>query len=860
MKPAIFALSIALSTICAVAGSACERPVSVCENERPRSLALIRDGKPVSVYVDAAADSAVRHVAADFADDLRRVSGASSKPRNDLKSIEGEVVIVGVLGQSPVIDRLVKAHKIDVGAVKGNWEAFTQTVIDNPLPGIKRALVIIGADRRGAVYGMYDISEKMGVSPWHWWADAPVTPKANLFVTSGAQSDRPKVRYRGIFINDEDPALKGWATKTFGGVNARMYENVFELTLRLKGNYIWPAMWGKAFAVDDPQSPKIADERGVVMGTSHHEPMMRAHKEWHLNKEGGVTGGKWDYATNASNLRAFWRGGIERMMSKPGKGGYESLVTVGMRGDGDEPMSEGTATELLEKIVHDQRQIIADVTKKPAEKTPQVWALYKEVQQYYDHGMKVPDDVTLLFADDNWGQIRRLPVAGQDRLDRKGGYGVYYHFDYVGAPRNYKWLNTNQIGKVWQQMDLAYNRGARNLWIVNVGDIKPMEYPLSFFMKMAWNPEQMTPEAMAGYPREWATEIFGSEHATEIGAILSEYSRLASRRKPELLDQNTYAIGEDTGPELEGGEFGAIVDEWQTLIAHIRTVKAKLPVEALSAYFQIVEYPTEAIGNLYGMYYAAAWNKRLASRNDARANFFADWVETAFQRDRDLTDQYHALNGGKWDGMINQVHMSYVIWNDPTQQTMPSITRVAGETPSDKLSVAPLFKSARTVRAADERVIEAVDYTRAMKGNGVEWRAINDLGHAKGAMISYPQGVASSTTEDNVRLDYDLDTAQGGAIRVRLVLSPTLDTSSKGGVRVGVSLDDGAPQILSSILQPTGGGANTPQEQAWYKAVIGNAEWLDATFEGVASGKHTLKIWRIDDNVVLQKLVIAPSR
>lgn len=858
MKPVVVAFIIAVFAAGPWVASACERPVSICEKETPASLALIRDGQPIRVYVDASADSAVRHVAADFADDLQRVSGTSAKLITDLRAMDGEVVIVGVLGQSPVIDRLVRARKIDVSAVRGNWEAFNQVVLERPLPGIKRALVIIGSDRRGAIYGTYDISEKMGVSPWYWWADVPVAPKSNLFVVAGERSDRPRVRYRGIFINDEDPALKGWATKKFGGVNSRMYEHVFELTLRLKGNYIWPAMWGKAFAVDDPQSPKIADAMGVVMGTSHHEPMMRAHKEWHLNKESGVTGGKWDYVTNASNLRAFWRGGIERMMSKPGKGGYESLVTVGMRGDGDEPMSESTATALLEKIVQDQRQIIAEVTRQPAEKTPQVWALYKEVQQYYDHGMRVPDDVTLLFADDNWGQIRRLPVVGKDRLDRKGGYGVYYHFDYVGAPRNYKWLNTNQIGKVWQQMDLAYNRGARNLWIVNVGDIKPMEYPLSFFMKMAWNPERMMPEAMAGYPREWAAELFGAENATEIGAILSEYSRLASRRKPELLDQNTYTIGEGTGPELDGGEFGAIVDEWQALITRVRAVKTKLPEQAQSAYFQIVEYPAEAIGNLYGMYYAAAWNKRLASRNDARANYFADLVETAYQRDQDLTDQYHALNGGKWDGMINQVHMSYVIWNDPTQQTIPSITRVAGETPSDKLSVAPVFKSAPTVRAANERVIEAVDYTRATKGNGVEWRATADLGQAKGAMISYPQGVASSTTEDNVRLDYDFETAQGGSVRVRLVLSPTLDTSSKGGLRLGLSLDDGAPQTLTSTLQPTGGGANTPQEQAWYKAVIGNVEWLDARFDGVAPGKHTLKVWRLDDNVVLQKLVIAP--
>src|SRR5690606_39010394 len=267
-----------------------------------------------------------------------------------------------------------------------------------------------------------------------------------------------------------------WVREKFGGFNHQFYEKVFELILRLKGNFLWPAMWGKSLWDDDSLSAPLADEMGVVLATTHHEPMMRAHVEWQRYGKG-----PWDYDKNPEVLRQFWREGLERTK------GQETVVTLAMRGDGDEAMSADTNIELLERIVKDQREIIAEVTGRPAEETPQVWALYKEVQDYYDKGMRVPEDVTLLFADDNWGNIRRLP----DPADKRpGGYGVYYHFDYVGGPRNYKWLNTTQIESAWQQMRLAWAHGVDRVWIVNVGDIKPMELPISAFLDQAWDPDR----------------------------------------------------------------------------------------------------------------------------------------------------------------------------------------------------------------------------------------------------------------------------------------------------------------------------------------------------------------------------------
>jgi len=829
------------------AAPACDRPVSVCPSAAPGSFALIAAAHPAALYIDSNANTAVKHVADSFASDLARVSGNAPVRLNNLKQAKGPLVVIGVLGQSPVIDGLVRSKKIDVRDLSGQWEAFRQIVVKHPFAHVDEALIIVGADRRGAVFGTYDISEKMGVSPLYWFADVPVVKSDNLFITAGSHRDQPKVKYRGIFINDEAPAFSTWTTEKFGGANAKAYEYIFELILRMKGNFLWPAMWApRAFNADDPQNYVLADAMGVVMGTSHHEPMTRAQDEWHRHTDQGVTGGKWDYTANAENLRKFWRGGIERMMSKGDGKGYESVVTVGMRGDGDEPMSAGTATKLLETIVADQRKIIADVTRKPADQTPQSWALYKEVQDYYDAGMTVPDDVTLLFSDDNWGQIRRLPTKD---INRKGGFGVYYHFDYVGGPRNYKWINTNQIEKTWQQMDLAYNRGAKNLWIVNVGDIKPMEYPINFFLDMAWNPEAMNVAALSAYPQGFARANFAPSEADAIGRIITRYAQLAARRKPELVDATSFALG-DAGATLNGGEFGQIVKEWQGLEHDVEAVKAKLPKEQYDAYFELVEHPVLALSNLYQLYYAVAWNNRLAALKDPRANGFADTAEAAFRRDHALSDQYHHLAGGKWDGMMLQTHIGYTTWRDPKTDIMPNVVRVPGT------AAAPVF-AAPTVQAEGVIAIEAPAFSRSVGGKGLNWAVIPHLGRTDGAVTALPQGQAPTTQADAVRLEYDVALPKAGDVNLQLYLVPTLDTVGSSGLKLGVSLDDGPMQTLSFNLIPSADPAQTIEKKAWEAAVSNNAHLVTTAFTGVAVGRHTIKIWRLDDDVVLQKLVLA---
>ncbi|GLB51870.1 hypothetical protein NBRC110019_09090 [Neptunitalea chrysea] len=556
-------------------------------------------------------------------------------------------IIVGSL-HSPFIDSLVVADHIDTSGIKSKWEAYLIT----QSPSNPHNIYILGSDKRGTIYGIYELSKKIGVSPWYWWADVPIPHSEELYLKAINFSDPgPKVQYRGIFINDEAPSLTNWAYEKFGGFNHQFYEKVFELILRLKGNFLWPAMWGKAFYDDDILNPEIANRYGVVISTSHHEPLMRAHDEW---RRYGI--GEWNYTTNSEQLNAFWKKGIQRMQD------YESIVTVGMRGDGDEPMTKGTAIELLENIVKNQRLIIEEVTEKPAEETPQVWALYKEVQEYYDQGMRVPDDVTLLLSDDNWGNLRMLP--NPKAPPRKGGYGIYYHLDYVGAPRSYKWINVTQISRIYEQMSLAYAYQARKIWIVNVGDIKPMEYPINFFLDYAWNPEKIGLKELEKYPENWAAIQFGTAHAKTIGALLQKYTTYNSRRTPELLSEKTYSLSYNN-------EANLITSEYDVMNAKADSIANLLPSTYQSAYYQLVQYPVNAVANLTKMYVASAKNKMYAVEKRNTTNKYGKQVQQLFQKDATLSKKYHLLNHGKWDHFMDQTHIGYSSWSDPKENIVP---------------------------------------------------------------------------------------------------------------------------------------------------------------------------------------------
>jgi len=626
------------------------------------SAATTSGSRATAIYVDAADHWLVQRAAALLQQDIMSVTGQRPELLHKLPASAQNLIIIGSLDKSSLIGRIradipAKSTRTrNIGdSLQGKWEAFSIQSTDHPIKGIDHALVIAGSDRRGTAYGVFELSRQMGVSPWYWWADVPVKKKTAIYVKKGSWlQGPPAVKYRGFFINDEAPAFSGWTKEKFGGVNHQVYEKVFELLLRMKANYLWPAMWGNAFNDDDTLNNVLADKYGIVMGTSHHEPMLRAQQEW---KRYGS--GLWNYETNAATLDSFWKKGIEHM------GSHESIVTVGMRGDGDKPMEEGSNIALLEKIVSNQRRIISEVTGKPPSATPQSWALYKEVQDYYDKGMRVPDDVTLLLCDDNWGNVRKLPKAGEPA--RVGGYGMYYHFDYVGGPRNYKWLNTNPIARVWEQMHLAWQYGVDRIWIVNIGDIKPLEFPTGFFLDYAWDPGKWPAERLPEYTRDWAARQFGPRHADAIAKILTNYTKYNGRRKPELLSPETYSL-------LNYREAETVVTDYNKLAEQADSIYKLLPADYRDAYYQLVLYPVKACANLNELYVAVSKNRLYAAQGRAATNEWADRVKTFYAQDSALSHYYNKeMAAGKWDHMMDQTHIGYTYWQQPPENKMPDI-------------------------------------------------------------------------------------------------------------------------------------------------------------------------------------------
>jgi len=624
----------------------------------PGDFSLVTRNAAATLFVDSADFPGVVRAANDLQADIERVTNRVVAVAHDEKRLGSNVIIVGTAGKSKIIDQLIRDHKIDVTAVASKWESFLIQVVPKPLPGVASALIIAGSDKRGTIYGIYDLSSQIGVSPWYWWADVPIQHHDELFVKPGTYvQGPPAVKYRGIFLNDEAPSLTGWVIEKYGNYNHEFYTKVFELLLRLKANYLWPAMWNNAFNEDDPLNPQLADEYGIVMGTSHHEPMLRAQQEWKRHGKG-----LWDYSKNAEILKEFWYLGVERNKK------YESIITLGMRGDGDLPMTESANIALLEKIVADQRKMIADRVNADISKVPQDWALYKEVQEYYEKGMRVPDDVTLLWCDDNWGNVRRLPT--QEERKRSGGAGIYYHFDYVGDPRSYKWLNTIPIAKVWEQMNLAYHYGADRIWIVNVGDLKPMELPIDFFLNMAWKPENWHKEKISEFTRLWAERQFGPQFAPDIADVLSKYTKYNGRRKPELLDSSTFSL-------VDYREADTVFADFQAAVAKAEEIYGKLPENQRDAFFELVLYPTKASAIVTELYITAGRNQLYASQGRASANELAAAARALFQADADLSAYYnHMLAHGKWDHMMDQTHIGYTFWNQPPVNAMPKVTEI----------------------------------------------------------------------------------------------------------------------------------------------------------------------------------------
>ena len=819
--------------------SAIDHPGAVKPGIHSEDFVLIENGKPIPIIVSFSDNQAVMHAVEDLQNDFMMVSGV--KPQLCGSVTSDRAIIVGSL-ESEIIQNLAAKGLLDVTPLQGRNEKYLITFVQNPMDGVSEALVIAGSDRRGTVYGIYELSEQIGVSPWYDWADVPVARHKDMAIARGTYTaGEPAVRYRGIFLNDEAPCLTGWVKHTYGTDygDHRFYERVFELLLRLRANFLWPAMWSWAFYEDDPLNSRTADEMGIIIGTSHHEPMARNHQEWARRRsEYGV----WDYASNQKVIDQFFREGIERAADT------EDLITIGMRGDGDTAMGgkEGQDDKfvpdydymirMMQKIFDNQRKIIKKATGRPASERPQVWALYKEVQTLYEKGLRVPDDVTILLSDDNWGDVRRLPNEAE--RERAGGWGMYYHVDYVGAPRNSKWLNITPVQNIWEQMQLTYSYGVDRLWVLNVGDLKPMEYPITLFLDMAWNPERFNISNLKDHTLDFCRQQFGDEYAAEAARILNLYSKYNGRITPEMLDRHTY--------NLHTGEWKQVSDEYLKLEAEALRQYLTLPANVKDAYFQLILFPVQAMANLYEMYYAQAMNHYLYACGDPAANQWADKVESCFARDKFLTDQYNnVMAGGKWKNMMIQKHIGYTIWNDTfPEDTLPEIYRIDSEAFADGFVFSP---SNGYVSIEAPHIFSKSD---SAEGG---WTLIPDMGRTLGgvALMPYTVPVDGAALTYKMALPSDVNN-----VTVYVATKSTLAFHDEDGhsYRVGFKGGETVERCFNDDLN------EKPENvySIYYPTVARRVaiEKIDLKLPENQSGEYELVIEPLDPGIVFEKFVI----
>lgn len=936
----------------------------ILKEESKEVFSIVKDRKAADIYVDPSDWKGVIRAAKDLGDDIKKVTEVSASVIENAAG-NNMSILIGTIGKSAIIDKLIAEKKIDVSSIKDKWESFIIQTVDNNL-------VIVGSDKRGTIYGIYDISEKIGVSPWYWWADVPIKKSPNLFIKKGRYiQESPKVKYRGIFINDEWPSFGGWTHAKFGGFKSQMYVHMFELLLRLKANYLWPAMWSSSFNEDDPMNPVLADEYGIVMGTSHHEPMMRAHQEYSRRRD---QIGAWDYINNRKNIDKFFSEGIERNKK------FDNLITIGMRGDGDSPMGKGDDDENIE-VLHDviegQRQIIRDVYKKDPKEIPQLWAIFTEVQRYYDAGLTVPDDVTLLFCDNNWGQIRRTGPLKEKK--RKGGMGLYYHIDMNGGPWNDRWVNTTTIPKLQEQLNLAYQTGLDRIWIINVGDLKPKEFPIDFIMRFAWDPLAIPASQTWTYTVEWAKQIFGSEHAEDIADIVSKYSKYNLMRKAEIQHPTIFS-------HVNYNESERMLQMWHDVVNKAEVLESKIPIEARDAYYQLVLYPAKASAGVAEMYIAAGKNNIYAKQGRISANDYFNRAWVLFELDKKLSDYYNdSMSKAKWNIMMSDNHIGYQNWPMPKKNELPEMFEVKPlENPAMGVAIEgselhwpetnskaelPVFdvlnkssyyidvynkgkgefifnvtankpwikctvekgqvsKESRFYVSIDwsilsdgqhegiiqiqegdviipvsviakkyvlpetsqpyfggigEFSIPASKYNVNVPGKHAKWNFVPGLGRNDGCMNIDPVTAPSATIKLAARLEYNIFLPEDGNIIACLGILPTQDVNPERGLRIAVSIDDDKPIVLdarkglsdtfkeytvanivkSKIIKPLPSvnkdlalvGYGQPRR----RDIFDFMRWLDVDLSNKKAGLHTLKIYMIDPEIVLDQIVINPD-
>lgn len=801
-----------------------------------------------TVLYDADDWEVAKKAACLLAADIERVTGNSIVAQTTALQ-NGEAVIVGTIGHSRWIDRLVEEGKLDISTIQGGWERFIVRTIEHPFDGVKRAIVVAGSDRRGTAYGVFSISEAIGVSPWYWWADVPVVHRDVVFVEANYVSDTPSIKYRGIFINDEDWGMKPWASNNFekelNDIGPKTYAKVCELILRLKGNMLAPAMHTCTGAFySHPDSKKVADEYGILITTSHCEPLLFNNAStWEWNKE---RDGEWNYKTNRKTILKKLDNRVKEAAS------YENVYTLAMRGLHDEgmrgDMSEEGKVEMLSQAIADQRKMLKKYIDKPLEEVPQIFVPYKEALELYEAGASVPDEVTLVWVDDNYGYMKRLSNPGEQK--RAGRAGVYYHTSYLGAPHDYLWLNTTPPVLMYEELKKAYDTGADRYWLLNVGDIKPMELAVTTFFDMAWDFDRFDYQNVNRHQADYLAGVFGQTFRSEFQTLLDDYYRLAWSRKPEFMGWER----EWDAPHLEklsDTEYSfANYNDARGRLADYRLLsdKAKglldvMPKAYRPAFYEMVAYPAMASYQMNRKFLMAQLNHELLKQNDvAGANWAARESKLAFDSIQALNDCYNSLLDGKWNYMMELAPGLCAKY-----QNMPDVTFTEGVA-AQEVDINPLPNedvlqgcAVLDLAAYTNKTVSATHTLQLIEGLGYDWRCIQ-LGEAT-------QPVVDPRAKDAPRFEYELGKIDADSVAVTVYTLPFFPIYEGRSTRFGVSVDQSEVAI----------GENLPKEYSpeWKTQVLQNGAVFKAVFPiDPMKEKHTLALICGDPGMIVQRVVV----
>ncbi|MFC0877254.1 glycosyl hydrolase 115 family protein [Saccharicrinis sp. FJH2] len=821
VKRVIFLCVLVFFTFYAFANNNHE-PVKVTNSGAAGDFPLVDNSNVAATVVIDSSDAEVVAVAASaFSHDVNSITGIPLDITQKLDDISYPVII-GTLGQSKLIDSLASTGKISIDNVQGKWETFCISVVSNPFEGFESALVIFGSDPRGTAFGVFELSRMMGVSPWVWWADVTPEPKSSLYVTAGESIfGPPSVKFRGMFLNDEDWGLNPWAAKNMDtgikDIGPNTYAKIFELMLRLKANYIWPAMHDctKAFWYY-PGNPEMARKYDIVLGSSHAEPMLRNNVDEWLNNL-GYPASNWNWATNSALITDYWKTRVVESKNN------DAVYTTGMRGVHDSGMTGYSTNQdkanALKDIIATQRNLLTTYLEKPASEVPQMFCPYKEALTLYNIGLNLADDITLTWVDDNFGYIRQLSNPAEQQ--RSGGAGVYYHLSYWGSPEDYLWLSTTSPSLISFEMSKAYELNAKNLWVFNVGDIKPAEMEFQFAMDMAWDKSSWTPDNAWSYSKQWAAETFGNEFADKIAGIKEEYYRLASSGKPEHVALISYS----------NQEMEKRLADYSKLVEMSKNVEASIPERLKDAYFQLIAYPVEGAASMNEKILYARKSLQLASEGNTDALIYSDKSRVAYQNIISLTNKYNTgISGGKWNGMMDYAPRKRPQFYQPTVATADNINTNGVSLVEDSTIIIP----------AQNFVAKS----------GTDINTINGLGENGCAVTVWPMNMTTYTASNISSapyVEYDVPVVKGSN-NISVKCLPSFPLYPGMQLRYAISVAGKTPAFVDIATAATSG--------QWSQNVINQYAVGTSEYQSNADQTIKVRIYFSDPGLVISSLSV----